>query len=86
MPVRSAEAARERAKRLFDTGNYAGVSTPSPSQGMRSWESTGSRGFMFGSDRERSSVGSTAKKGIVDVEEFEESGFQFCFIGSDRAL
>ena len=25
LPVRSAEAARERAKRLFDTGNYMGV-------------------------------------------------------------
>ena len=24
-PVRSAQAAKERAKRLFDTGNYAGV-------------------------------------------------------------
>ena len=25
LPVRSAQAAKERAKRLFDTGNYAGV-------------------------------------------------------------
>ena len=25
LPVRSADAAHERAKRLFDTGNYAGV-------------------------------------------------------------